>query len=140
MRKNGNYIAPSGKGDVQFDLAVLIRNLLSAHFVVGVLIFALFGLANGQGPRRTILSEYHAAGAATGAFMIRKGPFKYVYYVGMPAQLFDLDADPLETRDLAQEPDGLIKAQLLGMWQGDRLGATMTARQGAGLGHFPIYV
>ena len=46
LRKNGNYIAPSGKGDVQFDLAVLIRNLLSAHFVVGVLIFALFGLAN----------------------------------------------------------------------------------------------
>jgi choline dehydrogenase-like flavoprotein len=46
LRKNGNYIAPSGKGDVQFDLAVLVRNLLSAHFVVGTLIFALFGLAN----------------------------------------------------------------------------------------------
>ena len=36
--------------------------------------------------------------------MIRKGPFKYVYYVGMPAQLFDLAADPQETRDLAREP------------------------------------
>jgi choline dehydrogenase-like flavoprotein len=47
LRKNGNYIAPSGKGDVQFDFAVLIRNFLSAHFVVGTLIFALFGLANG---------------------------------------------------------------------------------------------
>ena len=35
--------------------------------------------------------------------MIRKGPFKYVYYVGMPPQLFDLDADPQETRDLARE-------------------------------------
>jgi choline-sulfatase len=55
-------------------------------------------------PKRTILCEYHAAGAATGAFMIRKGPFKYVYYAGMPAQLFDLDADPQETRDLAGEP------------------------------------
>jgi choline-sulfatase len=55
-------------------------------------------------PKRTILCEYHAAGAATGAFMIRKGPFKYVYYAGMPAQLFDLDADPQETRDLAHEP------------------------------------
>jgi choline-sulfatase len=54
-------------------------------------------------PKRTILCEYHAAGAATGAFMIRKGPFKYVYYAGMPAQLFDLDADPQETRDLAGE-------------------------------------
>jgi choline-sulfatase len=55
-------------------------------------------------PKRTILGEYHAAGAATGAFMIRKGPFKYVYYAGMPAQLFDLDVDPQETRDLAAEP------------------------------------
>ena len=36
--------------------------------------------------------------------MIRKGPFKYVYYVGMPPQLFDLDSDPQETRDLAREP------------------------------------
>ena len=36
-------------------------------------------------------------GAATGAFMIRKGRFKYVYYAGMPPQLFDLEADPQET-------------------------------------------
>jgi len=51
-----------------------------------------------------VLCEYHAAGAATGAFLIRKGPFKYVHYVGMPPQLFDLDADPQEGRDLAREP------------------------------------
>jgi choline-sulfatase len=55
-------------------------------------------------PKRTILCEYHAAGAATGAFMIRKGPFKYVYYARMPAQLFDLDIDPQEAHDLAGEP------------------------------------
>jgi choline-sulfatase len=54
--------------------------------------------------RRTILCEYHAAGAATGAFLIRKGPFKYVHYVGMPPQLFDLEADPQESRNLAREP------------------------------------
>jgi len=63
-------------------------------------------------PKRTILGEYHAAGAATGAFMIRKGKFKYVYYAGMPAQLFDLDADPQEACDLAREPGyaGLLAA------------------------------
>jgi len=65
---------------------------------------SLFDIARGAAPRRTILSEYHAAGAATGAFMIRKGRFKYVYYAGMPPQLFDLDSDPQEIRDLAQEP------------------------------------
>ncbi len=71
---------------------------------------SLFDLARGTAPRRTILSEYHAAGAATGAFMIYKGPFKYVYYAGMPPQLFDLDTDPQETRDLAREPgyQGLV--------------------------------
>ena len=65
---------------------------------------SLFLAATGHAPRRTILSEFHATGAATGAFMIRKGPYKFVYYVGMPAQLFDLAGDPQETRDLAQEP------------------------------------
>jgi choline-sulfatase len=62
------------------------------------------GTINSGGPSRTILSEYHAAGAATGAFMIRKGRFKYVYYAGMPPQLFDLDADPQEARDLGTDP------------------------------------
>jgi choline-sulfatase len=72
---------------------------------------SLFDVARGVAPRRTILSEYHAAGAATGAFMIRKGPFKYVYYAGMPPQLFDLDSDPQEARDLAREPGyrGLVE-------------------------------
>jgi choline-sulfatase len=37
--------------------------------------------------------------------MIRKGPYKYVHYVGMPPQLFDLDEDPQETRDLGQAPE-----------------------------------
>ena len=65
---------------------------------------ALDAIARGTAPPRTVLSEYHATGAATGAFMIRKGRFKFVYYAGMRPQLFDLDADPQEARDLAQEP------------------------------------
>jgi choline-sulfatase len=72
---------------------------------------SLFDVAKGVAPRRTMLSEYHAAGAATGAFMIRKGRFKYVYYAGLPPQLFDLDSDPQEARDLAREPGyrGLVE-------------------------------
>ena len=63
----------------------------------------LLDVVSGTASHRTVMSEYHAAGSATGAFMIRKGKLKYVYYVGMPAQLFDLEADPYERRDLAQE-------------------------------------
>ena len=51
-----------------------------------------------------MFSEYHASGSVTGAFMIRKGAFKYVDYPGMPPQLFDLADDPWEARDLAREP------------------------------------
>ncbi len=64
---------------------------------------SLAGIVDGTAPKRPVLSQYHAAGSITGAFMLRHGTFKYVYYAGMPAQLFDLAADPGETRDLGQD-------------------------------------
>ncbi|MEO5701459.1 MAG: sulfatase-like hydrolase/transferase [Casimicrobiaceae bacterium] len=55
-------------------------------------------------PQRIGFSEYHAVGADTGGFMLARGHFKYHYYVGYPPELFDLQADPEETRDLAADP------------------------------------
>jgi choline dehydrogenase-like flavoprotein len=46
LRKHGNYLAPGGKADWRLDIATYLRNFLSVHFVVGMLIFTLFGLAN----------------------------------------------------------------------------------------------
>ena len=46
LRKHGNYIAPSGQGDVRVNSATFLRNLLSVHFVVGTLLLAAFGVAN----------------------------------------------------------------------------------------------
>jgi choline-sulfatase len=43
-------------------------------------------------------------GSVAGAFMIREGRYKYVHYVAYPPQLFDLQADPEELRDLAGDP------------------------------------
>jgi choline-sulfatase len=65
---------------------------------------SLIEIANGKTPPRTILSEYHAAGAITGSTMIRHGQYKYVHYVGMAPMLFDLAADPHECKDLGGEP------------------------------------
>ena len=65
---------------------------------------SLLEIVNGAVPRRTILSEYHAAGAATASYMIRNGRYKYVHYVGMPPMLFDLAADPNERNDLGRDP------------------------------------
>ena len=56
-------------------------------------------------PERPILSEYHAAGAVSGAFMLRKGRWKLNYYVGFLPELFDLQADPEELTDLAKDPE-----------------------------------
>ena len=65
---------------------------------------SLWDIANGLVPNRAIVSEYHAAGSVTGTFMIRLGRWKYVHHVGYRAELFDLEADPGETRDLATDP------------------------------------
>jgi choline-sulfatase len=65
---------------------------------------SLLDIAQGYVPRRTILSEYHAAGAVAGTFMIRHGRYKYIHYVGLPPMLFDLEADPLERTDLGRDP------------------------------------
>lgn len=66
---------------------------------------SLLDLAHGATPDRTILSEYHAMGSTAGAFMIRNGKYKFVYYVKYEPQLFDLEADPEELTDLAADPD-----------------------------------
>jgi choline-sulfatase len=64
---------------------------------------SLLDIANGFVPARTVLSEYHAAGAPTGSYMIRQGRYKYIHYVGLPPMLFDLEADPYERDDLGRE-------------------------------------
>ncbi|MFO0979822.1 MAG: GMC family oxidoreductase [Planctomycetaceae bacterium] len=46
LRKHGNYLAPNGEGDGRLNLAIFVRNLISVHLVVGLALFALFGLAN----------------------------------------------------------------------------------------------
>ncbi|MCM0018853.1 MAG: sulfatase-like hydrolase/transferase [Tagaea sp.] len=65
---------------------------------------SLFELAAGADPGRVVLGEYHAVGASAAAFMLRRRNHKYVHYVGMRPQLFDLASDPDETRDLALDP------------------------------------
>ena len=67
---------------------------------------SLADLANGEDELdRLVFSEYHAMGSATGAFMIRKGPWKFIYYVSMKPQLFNLSEDPEELHDLGVDPE-----------------------------------
>ena len=43
-------------------------------------------------------------GAPAGAFMLRKGLWKYHEYVGYPCELFDVAADPDERINRASDP------------------------------------
>ena len=54
---------------------------------------------------RVAFSEYHAMGADSGGFMIRKGKWKYNYYAGFDnPELYDLESDPEEMNDLGCDP------------------------------------
>lgn len=74
--------------------------------------------ASAPDPERIILSEYHAAGSNAGGFMVRKGRWKYHYYVGFRPELFDLQDDPEELHDLAGHAD---RAEVLAQMHGTLL-------------------
>lgn len=53
---------------------------------------------------RPIFSEYHATAAKSAEFMLRRGRYKYIHYVGFDPELYDLDDDPEELRNLGRDP------------------------------------
>ena len=66
--------------------------------------------------------------------MIRTGPWKAIYYGGYPMQLFNLEADPLETRDLAGDPNHApvmmsLKEKILSGWNPREISEKMTVRK-----------
>jgi len=66
---------------------------------------SLWEIASQPDTDRTVLSEYHAIGSQHAAYMLRDLSYKYIYYVDAPSQLFDLQRDPHELRDLASLPE-----------------------------------
>ncbi len=65
---------------------------------------SMIKLANASDdPNRVAFSEYYASGADRASFMIRKGKYKYIHYCGYEPELFNLDKDPEELDNLAQD-------------------------------------
>lgn len=88
------------------DLSRTIADHFGAEIEASPGVRSLYDIARSpQDTDRPIFSEYHAAGAVSGAFMIKKGRWKLNHYVGFAPELFDLEADPEETTDLAGRPE-----------------------------------
>ena len=66
--------------------------------------------------------------------MLRDRRYKYVRYVSYPPQLFDLEADPEELRDLADDPAhaavlAAMEARLRGILDPEAVDRAVKARQ-----------
>lgn len=59
-----------------------------------------------QDPERVVFSEYHGHGTRSGAYLVRKGDWKLIYYIEAPHQLFNLKDDPDELLNVYAEHPG----------------------------------
>ena len=91
--------------DVLPTLADLARPGVSAALARPVDGGSLVPLLEGalEDPEAVVVGEYLAECVAAPMVMIRQGRWKFVHVPGDPDQLFDVEADPLELRNLAQE-------------------------------------
>ncbi len=66
-------------------------------------------------PDRVVISEYHDGGSPTGFFMLRKGPWKLVYFAeGHRPLLFNMKEDSRELNNLADQPENLpVKQEMI---------------------------
>ena len=56
----------------------------------------------GNTERKPLVAEYHGTGTLSGGYVLREGDFKLIHFVDMEPQLYDLAADPAESRNLAK--------------------------------------
>jgi choline-sulfatase len=62
---------------------------------------------------RTVTGQYMAEGSIAPIVMIRRGGLKYIHCPADPDQLFDLQTDPLEMRNLAADPSHALTVEAL---------------------------
>ncbi|QYU71243.1 sulfatase-like hydrolase/transferase [Leptolyngbya sp. 15MV] len=100
---------------------------------------SLVTLANAPEEDRVALSQLHT-NTPHGFTMLRTRRHKYVHYVNAPPQLFDLESDPEELRDLAADPAHAtllreMEARLRTMLDPDAVDAEAKAAQAAMIAH-----
>lgn len=95
---------------------------------------SLLDLANQDRVSRIAFSEFHSSMSATASFMVRDDRYKLIYYVDMPRQLFDLEADPDESINVAENPAyakvlGRLESSLRAICNPEKIDAEAQASQ-----------
>ena len=88
-------------------------------------------LLTAEDEERSVFSEYHLEKVWAPCFMVRRGRFKYLYFHGYGAQLFDLEADPGEWHDLSGMPEHAATEAELRALLLDRFDPEQLAAEGA---------
>ena len=78
--------------------------------------------------------EYTAEGTYAPGLFLKKGPYKYVYCDTDPGMLFDLKADPLELKNVHEDPAYAkvrdeLRAEVFRRWNPPQLKETIIASQ-----------
>ncbi|KAA3622537.1 MAG: choline-sulfatase [Proteobacteria bacterium] len=88
----------------------------------------------GEALEHEVVADYLAIGPCVPCRMIRKGNYKYLYTHGHDEQLFDLDDDPRETKNLAddsacQAVKQELKRALFARWNPEHVDGRVKASQ-----------
>lgn len=81
-----------------------------------------------------VIGEYMGEGAKAPGIMIRRGRYKYVHFQSDPDQLYDLETDPLEVKNLAAAPEHAdrvagLRQEIAKGWDLEALRKTVVASQ-----------
>ncbi len=96
---------------------------------------SLMPLARGaEDPVDEAIGEYCAEMTGYPVIMIRRGPLKYIHCDSDPPQLYDLSADPMETKNLVSDPSysdakTRFAAEVAERWDGSALRKKIIATQ-----------
>lgn len=120
--------------DLLPTFAELANGGIAPEYAVAIDGRSLLPHLTGSGGHDEVIGEYLGEGAIAPLLMIRRGRYKFVHSAPDPDQLFDLEADPLELHNLAQEPAYLdlckqFRDEVTRRWDYARLHAEVIASQ-----------
>ena len=81
-----------------------------------------------------VIGEYMGEGAKAPGVMIRRGRYKFVHFQSDPDQLYDVEADPLEVKNLANDPAhaarvAALRAEIAKGWDMEAIRQQVVASQ-----------